>query len=426
VTPYADLTYFGILAALALPVLLLRGLGKDIRYALLATSAIMIVLQFCTSSHVLTSFLIFAALQIGVALAFSHWCRRHAARTPSRRWGFYTAMSLSLAPLAACRLLPIFAHIGTFGFLGISYVTFRSLDVIFGLDDGLIAALEISQLFTFLFFFPPLSSGPIDRYRRFQKDWTANASRTPLLPDLDQAVQHLFRGLLYKFILAYLIKQYWLDPAERHPGMLAMASYMYAYSAFLFFDFAGYSAFAVGASYLFGIHTPENFNRPFLAANIRDFWTRWHISLSTWFRDHIYTRFVLTAAKRKWFANPRRASHVGYGLTFGLMGVWHGFAPNFLIYGLYHAALLIGYDIFKPWNQKHRLLGSGRFGRGVGQLVTLQAVCLGFLIFSGHVNVGPGTAHPKVKAGLHAVAKPAKAVPSAGTTSPATMHRATA
>lgn len=70
---------------------------------------------------------------------------------------------------------------------------------------------------------------------------------------------------------------------------------------YLFFDFAGYSAFAVSFSYVFGIHTPENFRSPFAAQNIRDFWDRWHISLSSWFRDHVYMRFVMAATKHYWF-----------------------------------------------------------------------------------------------------------------------------
>ena len=73
----------------------------------------------------------------------------------------------------------------------------------------------------------------------------------------------------------------------------------------LFFDFAGYSAFAVGISRLFGIKTPENFDAPFLSRNIKECWTRWHISLAFWFRDHVYMRFQIAAAKGKWFAGKR-------------------------------------------------------------------------------------------------------------------------
>ncbi|MDD5198464.1 MAG: D-alanyl-lipoteichoic acid biosynthesis protein DltB [Terrimicrobiaceae bacterium] len=404
--PYTDLGYFGALLAFAAPILLLRRLGKDVRYWIVGASAIVIALQFSTSRPALISLGIFAMLQAGVALVFAKLCRIVPSKSGERRWLFYLALALTLLPLIACRLIPYFTKGISFGFLGISYVTFRSLDVIFGLDDGLILSLDAVQLLAFLFFFPPLSSGPIDRYRRFEKDWLSLPDRPRLVSDLDAAVHHIFRGLFYKFIIAYLVKKYWLDPVGAQAGAAAMVSYMYAYSAFLFFDFAGYSAFAVGASYLFGIHTPENFNRPFLAADIRDFWTRWHISLSSWFRDHVYMRFVLTAARNKWFKNNRNASHVGYGLTFGLMGVWHGLAPNFLIYGLYHAVLLIGHDIFKQWNQKRQILGSGHFSKGFGIFTTFNAVCFGFLIFSGHLTFGLNTVHPKVKAGLHATNRP--------------------
>ena len=400
--PYADPTYFAAIAAFAIPILLLRWRGVDTRYLIIAASAGMIALQLWHSRPERISLGVFMLFQALAIFGFQRVCRIAHPGSPSRRWSFYTAIALALFPLLACRLIPFLAKGTLLGFLGISYVTFRSLDVVFGLNDGLIASLDAAQLLAFLFFFPPLSSGPIDRYRRFAKDWESLTDRSRLLPDLDSAIHHIFRGLFYKFILAFLIKQYWLDPAEAQHGALGMASYMYAYSAFLFFDFAGYSAFAVGASLLFGIRTPENFDRPFLARNIREFWTRWHISLSTWFRDHVYMRFVLASAKGKWLASTVTASYVSYALTFGLMGLWHGFAINFLVYGLYHAALLIGYDLFKRWNQRRHLLGDGPFARGFGIVVTAQAVCFGFLIFSGHLNLGPTTTHPRVKAGLHA------------------------
>src|SRR5439155_12250350 len=102
------------------------------------------------------------------------------------------------------------------------------------------------DLFMFLFFFPPISAGPIDRYRRFAPDWRKTRRRTEFLADLDGAVQHFFRGLLYKFILAALIEQHWLKLAARSDSFGAALSYMYAYSFYLFVDFAGYSACAIG------------------------------------------------------------------------------------------------------------------------------------------------------------------------------------
>ena len=161
---------------------------------------------------------------------------------------------------------------------------------------------------------------------------------------------------------------------------------MYGYSLYLYFDFAGYSAFAVGVSYLLGIHTPENFNRPFLAGNIKDFWNRWHISLSTWLRDHVYMRFMLAATKGRWFTGKYTASYLGFFLTFGLMGLWHGIEPYYLLYGLYHGTLLVGHDLFTRWNKPRRVWGNGPLWRATGTLVTFHMVCLGFLLFSGRIG----------------------------------------
>src|SRR5437773_8615224 len=117
----------------------------------------------------------------------------------------------------------------------------------------------------FLFFSPTTSSGRIDRYRRFASDWRKTRTRAEFLADLDGAVHRIFRGFFYKFILAALIKQYWLDRAAAGASFGALASYMYAYSLYLFFDFAGYSAFAIALSYLFCVYTPENINQQFFA-----------------------------------------------------------------------------------------------------------------------------------------------------------------
>ncbi len=161
---------------------------------------------------------------------------------------------------------------------------------------------------------------------------------------------------------------------------------MYAYSLYLFFDFAGYTAFAIGVGYLFVIHTPENFQRPFLARDIRDFWNRWHISLSWWFRDHVYMRFVMAATKGRWFGDRYIASYVGFLLSMGLMGLRHGFALQYVAYGMYHAALLTGHDLFSRWNKQHSVWGEGARWRLAGIVLTSQSVCFGFLIFSGHLT----------------------------------------
>ncbi len=238
-----------------------------------------------------------------------------------------------------------------------------------------------------MLFFPTISSGPIDRYNRFAEDWKKSRTGQEFLQDLDGAVHHIFTGFLYKFILAALIKTYWLDPVAQGTQFLHIVSYMYAYSLYLFFDFAGYSAFAVGFSYVFGIHTPENFNRPFLSRNLRDFWNRWHISLSFWFRDHIYSRFVLAALKGHWFKNKYVASYLGFLITFGLMGLWHGTAWYYLVYGLYHGVMLTVYDLLGRWNKRVKIWGEGFWWQAASIFITLQVVCFSLLIFSGRLAV---------------------------------------
>ncbi len=382
--PYADFTYFGLLLYLVIPTIALGLFGKaNARWALLATLLATLV-HFWEDLAIRPGWLVnelwivagYAVWQSLISFGLLRW---------KTRTNFRLALALTLLPLAAAKYVPHLAPGSEFGFLGISYVTFRALDVIFSIHDGVLKSLSLPQYLAFLFFFPTISSGPIDRYRRFTQDWQRRRTRTEFLDDLDTAVERVFRGFLYKFLIAALIRTYWVDQITGH-GPLSTLSYMYGYSLYLFFDFAGYSAFAIGLSHLFGVRTPENFNLPFLAKNIRDFWNRWHISLSFWFRDHVYMRFLLTAAKGKWFKGKHTANYCGLFLTFGLMGIWHGTDWHYLIYGFYHAALLSGYDWFARWNKTAKWWPDGPVWRVVNTVLTIHAVSVGLLIFSGRLS----------------------------------------
>jgi membrane protein involved in D-alanine export len=393
--PYADFLYFGLLLYVVVPTVLVRLAGRFTRGWILLATLLVFSVQYSGVAVLVPPLVVqetwlvagYALFQWAVAVAFL----RLRARGNSRPV-FYLAVALALLPLLAAKFIPLVAPGSQFGYLGISYVTFRSLDVIFGIQDRLITTLPAGQFLAFLFLFPTVSAGPVDRYRRFAEDWKGGLDRGRFLEDLDAAVHQVFTGFLYKFILAALVKRYWLDPAGQGTGVRSALSYMYAYSFYLFFDFAGYSAFAIGLSYLLGVRTPENFRRPFLAGNIRDFWNRWNIGLSTWFRDHVYMRFVMAATRGRWFRGKYAASYLGFLLGFGLMGLWHGTAWHFLLYGLYHAALLVGHDLFVRWNRQRRVWGEGPWWRAAGVLVTFHAVCFGFLLFSGRLT--PTTAPP--------------------------------
>ncbi len=388
-TPYTSFLYFGITLYVVIPALVAGFFRRIDKIWLVIATLLMLVVQytglqvtafyFPLSELVLVA--VYAVAQWLIALVFL-WIRRGGRN----RLFFYAAVFLSLLPLLGAKFIPLFQPNYALFFLGLSYVTFRCLDVIIGIQDGLITAVPPILYFTFLLFFPPISSGPIDRFQRFAEDWRHARSRQDFLADLDGAIHRIFTGFLYKFILAALIQQYWLDPMAKGTNLLHIGSYMYAYTFYLFFDFAGYSAFAVGFSYLFGIHTPENFDRPFLSRDIRDFWNRWHISLSFWFRDHIYNRFVFTALKGHWFKDRYAASYLGYVITMGLMGVWHGTAWHFIVYGFYHGVLLALTAWLDRRFKGNRLLNDPGLGwRALSILITFQLIAIGLLIFSGRL-----------------------------------------
>src|SRR6058998_4181276 len=381
---------FWTAAYAAVPTLILGLFGKaGWRWATFVTAGMLLV-QYHGLLNIRPHF---PVREIWILIGFAVWQWATVwvfAKSGARGgWPFYVAITASLLPLVATKFFPVVSPGSEFGFLGISYITFRALDVVFCLRDKVLALPGTLDFLMFLFFFPTISAGPIDRYQRFAADWRKTRTCAEFLVDLDGAVHRIFRGFLYKFIVAALIKQYWLDRAASSGSFTALVSYMYAYSFYLFFDFAGYSAFAVALSYLFGVHTPENFNRPFLARNIRAFWNRWHITLSFWFRDHVYMRFLYAAMRGKWFAHKEVAPIAGYFLAFGLMGLWHGPELHYIAYGFYQAVLLSGFHIFSRWSKLHRYWRDGLVSRVVAIFITFQFVCFGLLIFSGRIGAAP-------------------------------------
>jgi D-alanyl-lipoteichoic acid biosynthesis protein DltB len=389
-TPYASFSYFGILLLLVVvPTIVLGFLGKKPKSWLIIATSGMLIVQYAWPVvgkpespfwHELATLVVFTVFQWAVAAGYAAWRRRQG---PHR--GFPVFLVLALSPMVSSKMLPFEQGGGLIGFVGISYLTFRAVDVLICLKDGTVKELTPSTFLMFLLFFPTVSSGPLDRYRRFEADWHAPRTTRKFLDDFDHAASCFFTGMLYKFVLAAIIYDRWLGAVKDSEGFLAVVSYMYAYSFYLFFDFAGYSAFAIAFSYLLGIRTPPNFYLPFLAPDIQAFWNRWHISLSHWFRDHVFMRFQLWAAKRKLIRNPVHAAHLGLMLTFLTMGLWHGIERHFVAYGLYHGVLQVAHDHFKRWNKSARLIAETWWARAIGTALTFQCVCFGFLIFSGHL-----------------------------------------
>ncbi|MEN2453871.1 D-alanyl-lipoteichoic acid biosynthesis protein DltB, partial [Bacillus sp. JR_15] len=270
------------------------------------------------------------------------------------------------------------------GFLGISYVTFKSVQLIMEIRDGSIKEIKIGKLIQFISFFPTISSGPIDRYKRFVKDDKKVPTGGEYRELVLKAIHMIMLGFLYKYIIAYFIQVYAINPLQMNlPGFTHMWLYMYAYSFYLFFDFAGYSLFAIALSYLYGIKTPPNFNKPFQSKNIKDFWNRWHMTLSFWFRDCIYMRSLFYMSRKKMFKSQLAMSNMAFFLNFFIMGVWHGLEVYYIIYGLYHAALFIGYGYYEKWRKNHPPRWQNKWTNALSVVITFHFVTFGFLIFSG-------------------------------------------
>ncbi len=384
-TAYGSFYFFAIVGILLIPTIIAGLKGKMLRKYNAVLTLVMLAIIFSDKPKqaiMLAAFIIWQ-----YALIKGYLILR---KQKNSTFTFCIAVILSILPLILAKVAPFAPELKFIVFLGMSYVTFRAVQMVFEVRDGLIKELSFFNFWEFVLFFPAISTGPIDRYRRFQKDIQKPPSAEEYQNLLYTGLNRIFQGFLYKFIIAYLIKQYFMDPAfAQQDTILSNMIYMYSYSLYLFFDFAGYSSFVIGVSYMMGIKTPENFNKPFISRNIKDFWNRWHMSLSFWFRDFIYMRFVFFATKKKLIKNRYTISYIGAFLNFFIMGIWHITGEHvyqYIIYGLYHAALFILFDIFERKNKKHKFWPNNKFTHVLAIVITFHVVCFGFLIFSGHLN----------------------------------------
>ena len=399
--PYGTFTFFLIAFIVLIPVIVLGFLGKRSYIYNGISTAIMIVLIFSSDKHnllgqkylsvQLLSFIIYVIWQ--VALIMFYYKSRQKNNTFTK---FTTVMVLSILPLAIVKILQsswlgghqIHFHesklIEFVGFLGISYVTFKSVQLIMEIRDGSIKEIKVWKLIQFISFFPTISSGPIDRYKRFVKDDKKVPTSGEYRELVLKAIHMIMLGFLYKYIIAYFIQVYAVNPLQLNlHGFTHMWLYMYAYSLYLFFDFAGYSLFAIAVSYLYGIKTPPNFNQPFKAKNIKDFWNRWHMTLSFWFRDCIYMRSLFYMSRKKLLKSQFAMSNMAFFLNFFIMGIWHGLEVYYIVYGLYHAALFIGYGYYERWRKNHPPRWQNGFTTALSIIITFHFATFGFLIFSG-------------------------------------------
>lgn len=289
---------------------------------------------------------------------------------------------LSILPLVINKVFALTA-LHLLAFIGISYMSFKTIQIMLEISDGLIKEkISIKDYLQFLLFFPTVSAGPIDRSRRFLKEINEVMPRKEYLELAGDGVYRIVLGLLYKVVLSTYVYQMLL--ALNNTGTVVYSiKYMYLYTLYLFFDFAGYSLMAVGSSNILGIQTPMNFNKPFLSVDIKDFWTRWHITLSIWLRDFVFSRVLMQVIRKKWFKNRLHNATYAYMVNMLVMGFWHGLSVSYIVYGFYHGVLMAGFEVYQKKSTFYKKNKNKNWYKLLSWFVTMNLVMIAFFIFSG-------------------------------------------
>ncbi|ACT04673.1 MBOAT family O-acyltransferase [Paenibacillus sp. JDR-2] len=253
--------------------------------------------------------------------------------------------------------------------IGISFYTFQSMSYIIDVYRGTAKAQRNWIDFgTFVALFPQLVAGPIVQYNTLAEQLK---ERRVTMEMFAEGVRRFIIGLAKKVLLANNIGLLWHAVSDADAGTLPVLTAWLGIIAFAFqiyFDFSGYSDMAIGLGLMFGFRFNENFNKPYTAQSITDFWRRWHISLSTWFRDYVY---IPLGGNRKGLPKQLRNILIVWLLT----GIWHGAAWNFMLWGLYFGIILI----FEKWAGL-RLLS--RAPRWIRHVYASLLILIGWVLFA--------------------------------------------
>ena len=270
-------------------------------------------------------------------------------------WNGITGMTVPLLQLP----LPI----------GISFYTFQTMSYTIDVYRGEVKAQHnLLDFGVFVTMFPQLIAGPIVRYKDVEK----RLHKRRINPEhVSLGMQRFCIGLGKKVLLANPLGELWETVSKmEYSGMSAMTAWLgiLAFAFQIYFDFSGYSDMAIGLGYMLGFHFPENFRYPYVSTSVTEFWRRWHISLSSWFKEYVY---IPLGGNRKGL--PRQLINIL--IVWMLTGIWHGAGWNFLLWGLWFAFWLILEKLF---------LGKvlERLPEGIGFLYNGIVVLLGWVLFA--------------------------------------------
>lgn len=376
ITEYGNMFSLYMFGLLLLPAVVMGCLGKKIHYYGVVIS--IPILYMLMGEH-LKNFLIILCLDIAILYLYYRFYRKY-----KYTWIYYLTLVLMVLPVVEVKAAYCW-DFNAWAFLGISYFGFRIWQLVIEIHDGHIDNFNICEILYFLCFFPSVSSGPIDRYKRFSLEIKSDIGGSIYIDKyLIPGIKKIFWGIIYKFSIAEFINIFFLNKISNEISFITSLEYMYVYTMYLFFDFAGYSLMAIGTGYLLGITLPDNFNKPFLSRNMKEFWERWHISLSKWFGDYLFSRLVLNFLRSGVIKKQKTAIRFAYMITMLTMGIWHGFTTYYILYGLYHGIMLVISDIYVKSKsyRKHIKLPYYNF---VSRVICFHFIAFGMLIFSGYL-----------------------------------------
>lgn len=289
----------------------------------------------------------------------------------SQMVGFFNpAFAESMLAVAKNRLLPSAPP------LAISFFVFEFVHYLVDLQRGKLPIKNVANFTLFSIFWPSVVSGPIKRFEQFLPSIASGCQKVNPT-DIQVGVMRIVIGLIKKLVIADNLTAYiaYYQPnfsTLPHPYQWGI---LIAISLRILFDFSGYSDIAIGFARLMGIKLPENFNWPYLATSVQDFWRRWHISLSSWIRDYVY----IPLGGNKHGILRKTSNGI---IAFAICGLWHGAAWNFIIWGLYHGIGLVVSTNLKTFFDKFPIITRVRFlVLPVTWLATLFFVSVGWLYF---------------------------------------------
>ena len=260
--------------------------------------------------------------------------------------------------------------------IGISFYTFQimsySIDLYRGENETQRSYIAFG---TYVALFPQLIAGPIVRYRDVDRQLL---SRTHTVDRFASGVRRFAVGFGKKILLGdalAAVYAYLSTAADFEFTVLSGWLMVATYTLHIYFDFSGYSDMAIGLGRMFGFEFPENFRYPYMASSITDFWRRWHITLSTWFREYVY---IPLGGNRR----GRARQYFNLAVVWLLTGLWHGASWNFVLWGLFYLILLVAEKAFLL-----RLLERNRLTRVLGHIGALLLVGIGWMIFD-HTDLG--------------------------------------